>query len=71
MTSNKAEIAQLVCDESREERLKLVVSKHKTARTYGPAILYLTRDDSKLFFHYNDYLRPDIPTSSKNEVFLV
>ena len=71
MTLNEAESAQLVHDESGEERLKLVVSKHKTASTYGPATLYLTRDDSRLFFHYRDYLRPDIPTSSECEAFLV
>ena len=51
--------------------LRVIVTDHKTASTYGPAILFLTELDAQLFLRYHDQVRPNIPTASQNPNFLV
>ena len=63
--------AEFVIHGDEEDKLKIIVSKHKIARTYGPVILYLPLDDTAIFFHYHDYIRSNIPTSSNRDVLLV
>ena len=71
MTPKEADEAVYVKSDGEEDKLKILVSKHKTARSYGPAILYLSQDDATMFIHYRDNVRPQIPTSSQCDVFLV
>ena len=52
MTLKEASEGESVSHSKEEDKLKLIVSKHKTAKTYGPAILYLSLDDAAMFIHY-------------------
>ena len=46
MTLKEATEAEFVIHGDEEDKLKIIVSKHKTAKTYGPVILYLPLDDA-------------------------
>ena len=46
MTLKEATEAEFVIHGDEEDKLKIIVSKQKTAKTYGPAILYLPHDDA-------------------------
>ena len=46
MTLKEATEAEFVKLGDEEDKLKIIVSKHKTAKTYGPVILYLPLDDA-------------------------
>ena len=70
ITLKEAADAEFVVQDE-EDKLKIIVSKHKTAKTYGPAILYLPLDDTTIFLHYHHYTRSNIPTSSNCDVLLV
>ena len=63
MTLKEANEAEFVSHGNEDDKLKIIVSKHKTAKSYGPAILYLSQDDATMFVHYRDSIRPNIPTT--------
>ena len=71
MTLKEANEAEFVSHGNEDDKLKIIVSKHKTAKSYGPAILYLSQDDATMFVHYRDSIRPNIPTSSNCDLLLV
>ena len=54
-----------------EGKLTIHSRTHKTAHTYGPAILVLEGQDIDLFKMYMNSVRPNIPTSSTNTVALL
>ena len=47
-----------------DEDTMLKIINHKTAKTYGPALLYLSLDDSAIFDYYIQEIRPNIATSA-------
>ena len=57
--------------EDEDTMLKIIVSNHKTAKTYGPAVLYLSLDDSAIFNHYIEEIRPNIATSAECDIALL
>ena len=59
--------------EATEKDGKLIIHSacHKTALTYGPAILALNGDDTIYFKHFIQNIRPKISTSSSMECALV
>ena len=65
MTLKEGSEGEFVSHGKEDDKLKLIVSKHKTAKTYGPAILYLSQDDATMFIHYRDYIRPNILTKHR------
>ena len=71
MTLKEANEAEFVSHGNEDDKLKIIVSKHETAKSYGPAILYLSQDDATMFVHYRDSIRPNIPTSSNCDLLLV
>ena len=70
---------QMICgrlsqwNEATEKDGKLIIhsASHKTALTYGPAILVLKGDDTIYFKHYIQNIRPKISTRSSMECALV
>ena len=60
-------------NEATEKDGKLIIhsASHKTALTYGPAILVLKGDDTIYFKHYIQNIRPKISTPSSMECALV
>lgn len=66
LTLSEAKEAVLI-----EGKLTIHCRTHKTASTYGPAILVLEGQDIDLFKMYIDSVRPNIPTCSTNTVALL
>ena len=71
ITVTEAKEASFVEEPEEGQVFRLTTRKHKTASTYGPAILYLSEQDAKLVVHYINNIRDKIPTPSTCTVALV